>query len=308
MKSLLHGIIIVFLIAAIAVVALQIPAELSNTENTKSSSTPTNIETNTSPSQNNSSPGSGNSSGGTTTAAQSTQMTANWAGYAATNGDYTYISSSWNVPQVSASDEMSSDATWIGIGGVNSQDLIQIGTQDIVAPGGQVQTSAFYETLPEESQTISSLSVNPGDSIYASLNEAAGGQWTLSITDNTSGQSYSTTVYYDSSNSSAEWIEEDPSDGYGFVPLDSFGSVAFSSASTVNNGTTEDLTTAGAVPIDMVNSADEVEASVSSINSNGSSFTVTRTSSPSVGGISQFNVNPWSFIRRGSGVGFSYSF
>ena len=59
-----------------------------------------------------------------------------------------------------------------------------------------------------------------------------------SSTPMTSGQSYQTTVQYSSSQSSAEWIEEAPASGNGIVPLDNFGAVAFSAASTIENGRT----------------------------------------------------------------------
>ena len=54
------------------------------------------------------------------------------------------------------------DATWVGIGGVTSNDLIQAGTQAIIQKG-QTSYEAWYELLPGY-QTIIPLTINAGDS------------------------------------------------------------------------------------------------------------------------------------------------
>src|SRR4051812_46343961 len=60
-----------------------------------------------------------------------TSTSRNWAGYVADSGTYTGVSGSWNVPTPSSSED-GSNATWVGIGGVDSRDLLQSGTQAIV--------------------------------------------------------------------------------------------------------------------------------------------------------------------------------
>src|SRR5690348_4888732 len=64
----------------------------------------------------------------------------NWAGYVAEGGTYTGVSGAWHVPvpQDSAATSVAADATWVGIGGVESHDLIQAGTQAIVEDGSIV--------------------------------------------------------------------------------------------------------------------------------------------------------------------------
>ncbi len=101
--------------------------------------------------------------------------------------------------------------------------------------------------------------------------------WQIAFKNNTSGQTYQTSVHYTSSLSSAEWIEEAPSGPNGVVPLDNFGSVAFSSASAVQNGQTVDLSQAGAQPITMLNSSGQQLAVPSGIGSDSASFSVART-------------------------------
>jgi hypothetical protein len=190
---------------------------------------------------------------------------------------FTGITASWIVPNVSGnSHTLSADGTWIGIGGVTEGDLIQTGTQDIVSSSGQVSIAAFYEMLPNAAVTISNMAIAPGDSVSASIKEVSFEAWTITIADSTNSDSYTTTVLYDSSNSSAEWIEEDPSYGNGNqVPFDEFGSVIFSDATTTLNGT--DYTLAGTNPssITLTTALGQALAVPSAIGGTDNSFSVT---------------------------------
>lgn len=203
----------------------------------------------------------------------------NWSGYDATSGSYTGVSGTWTVPQLAPNGASGVGATWVGIGGVGSRDLIQAGTQDVASGTGQSQFQAWIEMLPAASQQAP-LAVSPGDSVTVSINEqdAGSGAWLIAFKNNSSGQTYQTTVHYDSSRSSAEWIEEAPSGPNGVVPLDDFGSVAFSSATAIQNGQTVDLSQAGAQPITMLNGNSQPLAMPSGIGPDGSSFSVARTS------------------------------
>jgi hypothetical protein len=203
----------------------------------------------------------------------------NWSGYAATGQGYTAVTGTWTVPQPRVSGAQGVGATWVGIGGVTGHDLIQAGTQDVAAGAGQAQFQAWIEMLPQASQQVP-LAVEPGDSVTVSITEqgAGTGVWQISMKNNTSGQSYQTSVHYASSESSAEWIEEAPTGSRGVLPLDQFNSVSFSSASAVQNGQTVDLTQAGAQAITMLNGNDAALAVPSGIGSDGSSFSVARTS------------------------------
>ncbi len=215
----------------------------------------------------------------------------NWAGYIATGGTFTSVSGSWVVPQVSGTGT-SSDATWVGIGGTTSSDLIQTGTRAIVNSNGRVSYQAWYEMLPANSQNIP-LTISPGDSITASISRQSTNQWAISLIDSTTNQNYETTVTYTSSLSSAEWIEEMPVVGNSFIPLDNFGSVQFSAMSTIKDGAFLTPAQANAQPIIMVNSLNQVLAQPSALGSDGASFTVTRTVSTSTQ-----TVSPISRTRR----------
>jgi hypothetical protein len=214
------------------------------------------------------------------TPATSTGYTStNWSGYISSGQSYTAVSGSWVVPTVASnSTPNSGDGTWIGIGGVTSSDLIQIGTDDSVNSTGQVTSSAFYETLPQSSRTINTMTVSEGDAMTASINEVSTGQWTLSISDTTSGQSFTTSISYSSSNSSAEWIEEDP--GYlngAQVPFDEYGELSFTNATTMSGNTGYTLSTSNAEPVTLVDNNGNALSTPSALGTDGESFTITRT-------------------------------
>jgi len=108
----------------------------------------------------------------------------NWAGYVAQNGRYTSVSGSWKVTSPSASTD-GSDAEWVGIGGVNSRDLLQTGTQAIIQ-NGQIQYSAWYEGLPGLEHVIP-MDISGGDSVSASIVETSPGEWHIHMHNATNG-------------------------------------------------------------------------------------------------------------------------
>ncbi|MHB8620631.1 MAG: G1 family glutamic endopeptidase [Chloroflexota bacterium] len=227
----------------------------------------------------------------------------NWSGYEAASGKYTSVTGTWTVPQVSAAQGRSSDAAWVGVGGVVSRDLIQAGTEETVGPSGQVRYQAWIETLPRVSHPVA-LTVKPGDSVTVTLTDQGGTSWLVSFKDNTSGQTYQQPVTYRSSLSSAEWVEEAPSNGRGVLPLDNFGSIHFNAASAVKNGQQVTASQAGAQPITMVSGVGQTLASPSALGSDGGSFTVTRTAAPaSVSPGTGITVTPLPFAEGGNPFG-----
>jgi hypothetical protein len=220
-------------------------------------------------------------SGSTTPQSSTSDTTTNWAGYVSTGGTYAAVSGSWTVPSVSGgSDTVAADATWIGIGGDTSDDLIQIGTQNAVQ-AGQVTTGTFYERLPDTSEDVPSVNVNAGDTVTASIRQVATGSWMISITDTTNGESYTNAVAYNSSESSAEWVEEAPSMETGVIPLDDFGTLTFTGGGTTENGSTLSIAGSDARVLTMDNTAGEALTSTSTLTRDGGGFTVSRTSASS---------------------------
>jgi Peptidase A4 family len=137
------------------------------------------------------------------------QQSTNWSGWVNTSGGlgYTSASGNWTVPTVTptADDRYSSD--WVGIGGDPSPDLIQAGTeQDSV--GNAAKYYAWYEVLPAPELRITTMTVHAGDSMRCTLSVASGGVWTITLSDLTTPQSFTTTLPYSSTMLTAEWIHE----------------------------------------------------------------------------------------------------
>jgi len=198
----------------------------------------------------------------------------NWSGYAlanyATSSTYTSAGAAWTVPAVTYSPSIIAgkllgtnppelSSTWLGIGGYceasncSSRDttLIQLGTsQEAVAPG-VFAYYAWYEMLPAPPLPIPKV-VQAGDSITASLSCTASctagttQTWTLSMADTTHDWTWTTSVQYESSLLSSEWIMEAPtSSTYGILPLPNYVLEAFNPVSA--NGVNPSLAAADTI-------------------------------------------------------------
>ena len=143
----------------------------------------------------------------------------NWSGYAVTptGGGITAVSSTFTVPSAGLAPPGFA-ATWTGIGGYNTSDLIQAGTAEDSAPSNPLlgdQYYAWYELLPASETQITgctgdaNCTVTPGDNITVNIGQVSGDTWSISMTD--AGKwSWSQNVTYTSSESSGEWILEAP--------------------------------------------------------------------------------------------------
>lgn len=262
--------------APVPVVATPKPVVTSPSSNV-SGLKPTAGSTSNSTSSNTGSSSSNSSSGSGSTPRSNSYSSTNWSGYMATSGIFTSITASWVMPNVSGNGRtVTADGTWIGIGGVTTGDLIQTGTQDVVDANGTVSRAAFYEMLPSASIVITDMTISPGDNITASIKEISLDSWMIAITDNTDSDSFSTTVAYNSANSSAEWIEEDPSYANGSqVDFDSFGSVTFTGAKTTVDGTLNPISSLNVASITLVNAAGQALAVPSAVSSATNGFSVT---------------------------------
>jgi hypothetical protein len=169
--------------------------------------------------------------------------TSNWSGYAIgryqTGQTYTSAKGTWVVPTVTFGETQSGtteeySATWVGIGGfcMNAlcsrvdRTLIQLGTSQYVSSSGATSYFAWYEMLPAAPVTITAITVNPGNQITASVQcvsacSAKKQNWQLSMTNNSTGQTWLQNFTYSSSLSSADWIEEAPVSN-GVLPLANF--------------------------------------------------------------------------------------
>jgi hypothetical protein len=141
------------------------------------------------------------------------QQSLNWAGYAslpATGQKVTAVTGNWVVPTANLVPPGFS-ATWTGIGGYNTGDLIQAGTTQDSLDGYY----AWYEILPASETPIDGCTgdalctVNPGDAVSVDIHSLGGSQWSISMT-NKGHWTWSKTLGYPSTFSSAEWIVEAP--------------------------------------------------------------------------------------------------
>lgn len=207
-------------------------------------------------------------------------VSGNWAGYVATGSNITSVHGSWTVP-TAGSVPPGLSSTWVGIGGFSTQDLIQAGTQQASAPLDQVFVggayAAWYELLPANPVFFTgctgdtACTVNPGDHMGVTITNGGGSRWTVNVAD-AGHWTYTTTVSYASSMSSAEWIHEAPSAaGAVPVPVGNSGTVTFDGTnSAVINGATKSIASSGATSVVAL----PVETAVSGLDSDGEGFNV----------------------------------
>jgi hypothetical protein len=206
----------------------------------------------------------------------------NWAGYAVTPGSgITAVDSTFKVPAAGAVPPGFS-ATWAGIGGYNTSDLIQAGVSENSTPSNPLvgsQYNAWYEILPASETPISGCSgdanctVNPGDTVSVDIHLVSGNQWSVNL-DDSGHWTYSIQLTYASTESSAEWIQEAPTLVVQTIPSN-VGTVNFGPTSTYTHGGTTSTIAQGSPtvinesPVGVVN-----EATTSPLASDGQSFNV----------------------------------
>jgi hypothetical protein len=160
----------------------------------------------------------------------------NWSGYVLPSTDpLTLVSGEWTVPTLDCGNTPNgSTGTWVGIGGEDSDALLQTGVNEECVDGVQ-ENFGFWEIVPatpNQSESFSDFPVYPGDTMIATVGYVdnqwltviedvntglsgvfeAGGTWAVlstssdtivgGIQGNASGYSYS-------GGYTAEWIQED---------------------------------------------------------------------------------------------------
>jgi Peptidase A4 family len=202
----------------------------------------------------------------------------NWSGYAVTGakGSVQDVWGSWTVPSVKCDSGTEYSSFWVGIDGFNSSTVEQIGT-DADCHSGSPAYYAWFEFYPHPMFTINNLSVNPGDHMSARV-QYAQRQFTVTITNDTTGQSFGTSTRVNSAQrSSAEWVAEAPSSAGGILPLADFITVSYSGDTATVGGTTKAIGgfgTANFYEITMVDNSGNRKAVPSMLGSDNSSFSV----------------------------------
>jgi len=194
------------------------------------------------------------------TAWTSNGLSLNWSGYAVNVTGVTSVSGSFIVPTVSAPcgvNGFTGDVSaWVGIDGYSTGTVEQTGVSGSCDPTtGAASYYAWWEMYPRASTIIKTMTVNPGDSITASVMYNSGGSFTISISDTTNSQSFTTTVHAPvgghnvAQRSSAEWVVERAATIYkGYLtilPLATFTSIIFNEATfTIGSGSPASLQSA----------------------------------------------------------------
>jgi hypothetical protein len=198
----------------------------------------------------------------------SQSTSSNWSGYAAVNGVYTSASANWTQPTATCGATATYSSFWVGIDGDGSGTVEQTGTSADCS-GGVAKYYAWYEMYPKFPANLS-LAIRPGDSMSASVTTNGNGIFTLTIRNNTTGQSFTTNQRSKRATlASAEAIAEAPSSSGGVLPLTNFGTVNFSGATA--NGSA--IGAFNPDRIDMVSGG--VTKATTSALSGGTSFSVT---------------------------------
>src|SRR5881296_1211740 len=208
----------------------------------------------------------------------------NWSGYAVTGpaGSVTDAKGSWIVPSVTCSSAASYSSFWVGIDGFGSNTVEQTGT-DSDCQSGIPTYYAWYEFYPGPAFLITGITVRPGDRISAEAVYSSG-LITVTITDTTTAQSFTTSGGAGALRSSAEWIAEAPSSAGGVLPLANFGTAYFGQDNTglsptnyaTVSGVTGPISSFGpsVQEITMVSSSGTTEAQPSPLSTDGTSFSV----------------------------------
>ena len=217
-----------------------------------------------------------------------TVTSTNWSGYAVTpaGGNITAVSSTFTVPTAGLV-LPGFAASWTGIGGYTSQDLIQAGVAEDSVPSNPLlgaQYFAWYELLPGASVPLTnctgdtSCTVNPGDSVSVDIHQTADNIWTIGVADSGHWTWTASDVSYVSSHSSAEWILEAPQvDGVQSL-IAGVGTAHFGPVSTFTVGSGAPMTIASGDPTQINLSTPGIStinlATTSALAPDGQSFNV----------------------------------
>jgi hypothetical protein len=207
-----------------------------------------------------------------------TTTSLNWAGWVARPGVVTGVQSTYTVPRAGFGPPGFS-ASWTGIGGFNTSDLIQAGTtSDSFKFAGLPRYYAWFEILPDSERLLinctgdRNCTVSPGNRMSIDIHSVGTNLWSVSLV-NSGHWSWQMNVHYASSRSSAEWILEAPTVG-SQTTVAQVGAAYFG---TISNYTTAGHrhTIASGNPIKVnMGAGASVEAVTSNLASNRQSFRV----------------------------------
>lgn len=202
---------------------------------------------------------------------QRLQATSNWSGYVAGNAYYTGVSALIQAPLPGATQSIGAVASWVGIGGATSDDLIQAGIEEL-QQGPLYAYRAWYELLPEASRRVV-LDVQPGAWVSVDIHELRHNLWQITIVNGDSVVQRQ--LAYTSSHSSAEWVVEEPALYNGrLVPLAGVTGANFAKMTAVANGVAATPPQLFPQTVGIVSPIGAVKAAPSTLGPDGASFGV----------------------------------
>jgi len=223
--------------------------------------------------------------GGAASASGSEATSPGWAGYIGL-GSFPAVTARFVVPAVTcAAGEDSSSMVWAGIGGFRAGTVEQDGVE-MACQGGEASYWAWWEESgePSSSGALPRVSVRPGDTVTATVDDLGGGRYAMTVTDagSDTAQSASATEPGAADNS-IECVAEDPDGTGGQVPYADYGTVTVSACLAGGVGSDAGTVVSGGSPVGAgalvrvtgVTGGNGVDAAVSPM-SDGTSFTVTR--------------------------------
>jgi hypothetical protein len=135
----------------------------------------------------------------------------NWGGYVAQGSNFTSISGSWTMPDVTCDSSKDLYAPWIGIDGYGSQTVEQTGVQ-VDCSNGSPAYSGWYEMYPAAPQYFNEP-VAAGDTFTASVS-GSGTSYSLKLSDTTKGWTKTAQASLNADDASAEAVVESPTGSY----------------------------------------------------------------------------------------------
>ena len=176
-------------------------------------------------------------------AANGTETSSNWAGYAVTHRKpFASVTGRWVQPAAACSAVDSTySAFWVGLGGFARKSFAVEQTGTLAnCSGGAAYYTAWYELYPKPPAMVR-IAIRPGDLLSATVSVAKK-TVLIRLKDVTTGKLFTKKLRMNRPDlGSAEWVAEAPSGcdltgNCSTLPLTNFGTVSFSHASATVKG------------------------------------------------------------------------
>jgi hypothetical protein len=167
-----------------------------------------------------------------------------WSGYVVTGKhvSYTTVSGTWTEPGMNctAGDPRALSAAWVGLGGLTTKELEQVGVDANCDAKGHATYFAWFEILPDVAHNIPNA-IHAGDVITGSVKRIGLALVELRVQNHTRHWTFDRKITWGTADvSSAEWIVEAPFSCKRFTcqtsHLANFGTLRFHHVTAIGNG------------------------------------------------------------------------